>query len=613
MSKVFDNYILEVNESVKSAIAKINRNKKKSVAPAQNPIEAIRADLHKLITKTFSKKVLSTIIELELPPPHTKADYAVASFLLAQQLSENPKTIAQKIADKIKTNKIRNIKEVTVAGPYLNITVDQHQLYDDILRHISSCGEEYGHSNINTGKIVLIDFSSPNIAKPLGIGHLRSTIIGHALANIYEWTGFGVIRDNHLGDWGTQFGELIYAYKHWGNEEAIQKNPIRELKNLYVKFHEELKNDTSLKIEARRLFGELEKGDNELLGLWKKFRDLSIIDFQKTYEKLGVDFDTYIGESYFTQDTNGIIQDCLKTGVCKKDPNSDVVFVDSLADLPSFIVRKQDGSSLYITRDLATLKYRIKTFNPDVILYVVGSEQGLNFKQLFALAKAIGLLPANIVANHIGFGMVLREGKKMSTRRGTVVELEDVLNKAAEKAKKIMLASGHNLTEEEVSSIADSVGISAILYNDLHQARETNISFDWDRMLKFEAGSSAYLQYTYVRIQSIIAKAKEKISSISENQAASYTFENKKEFDLAKKVGLFAQIVVSAQKANAPHLICTYLEELSQEFNSFYSDVPVIATEDNSLFLSRIRLIQAVATALKNGLTILGIKLPPKM
>ncbi len=613
MSTALEKYRQEIDDSASQALSKV-WSKKKEKVPAVNPIDSLEKEIQKIAADLWKLSDESIqCIKLTPPPDKIGSDYAIATFPLAKHLHKNSADIANELADHIHKGNLGYIADIKVIGPYLNVYLNTSKTYNLFLKYFSDYGTQLGKSSINGGKIALIDFSSPNIAKPLGIGHLRSTIIGHALANIYEWTGFGVIRDNHLGDWGTQFGELIYAYKHWGNEEAIQKKPIRELKNLYVKFHEELKNDPSLKIEARRLFGELEKGDNELLGLWKKFRDLSIIDFQKTYEKLGVDFDTYIGESYFAQDTNGIIQDCLKTGVCKKDPNSDVVFVDSLTDLPSFIVRKQDGSSLYITRDLATLKYRIKTFNPDAILYVVGSEQGLNFKQLFALAKAIGILPENVIANHIGFGMVLREGKKMSTRRGTVVELENVLNKAAEKAKEIMLASGHNLTEEEVSSIADSVGISAILYNDLHQSRETNISFDWDRMLKFEAGSSAYLQYTYVRIQSIIAKAEEKISSLSENQAVNYAFENRKEFDLVKKVGQFAQIIISAQKANAPHLICTYLEELSQEFNSFYSDVPVIATEDNHLFLSRIRLIQAVATALKNGLTILGIKLPPKM
>lgn len=614
MSIVFDEYKKEVDESVRKTLSRIQVVKKVKYTSANNPIEILESNIRKLAKDLWNISGASIQnVKLITAPNEINADYTIAMFLLAKDTHKNPSILAKELSKKIISEHTDIISNINIAGPYINISLNQNQLYSELLTYFYRIGEHFGKSNINSNKTVLIDFSSPNIAKPLGIGHLRSTIIGHALANIYEWTGFGVIRDNHLGDWGTQFGELIYAYQHWGNKDAVEKNPIHELKNLYVKFHEELKTNPSLKTESRRIFNELEKGNNELLGLWKKFRDLSIVDFQKIYSRLNVDFDTYIGESFFANQTDAVIQECVTNGICKKDPNSDVVFVDSLKNLPSFIMRKQDGSSLYITRDLATMHYRIKTFAPNIILYVVGSEQSLNFNQLFELAKEIKYLPEGVVAEHISFGMVLRDGKKMSTRRGTIVELEEVIDKAAEKAKEILTANNPNLNKKETSTIADIVGIGAILYNDLQQSRTRNLSFDWDRMLKFEAGSSTYLQYAYVRIQSIMAKATEKMSALTGVENTNFVFENKKEFDLAKKIGQFPQIIILAQQTNAPHLICTYLEELSQQFNSFYSDVPIINTDDNQLFLSRITLIKAVATTLRNGLTVLGIKLPAKM
>lgn len=610
MPSVFDNYIKEVSESVDSTLSRIDRDRKVVITTSKSPAEEIKFDLQKIIVDIFGNETVTLAIKLETPPPQTQADYAVATFALAKTLRKNPQEVAQVIADHIKTRKVKNIKDVEVAGPYINIMVDRHRLYNSMLHYVSSIGRKYGRSNVNTGKVAFIDFSSPNIAKPLGVGHLRSTIIGHALANIYEWTGFGVIRANHLGDWGTQFGELIYAYKTWGDDRIIGKNPVLELKNLYVKFHEQVKANPLIKKEARRLFNELEKGNDQLLALWKKFRDWSIDDFKKTYQKIGVRFDTYIGESYFAKQADEVIKDCLNKNVCKQDKQSAVVIVESLGDLPSFLLRKQDSSSLYIARDLAALKYRVSVFNPDVILYVVGSEQDLNFKQLFSLAKEVGYLPDTVRVEHIAFGMVLSEGQKMSTRKGTLVELETVMAKAIEKARGVLEKNDPSLNKQEMDDVAETIGVGAVLYNDLRQSRIKNISFDWDRMLKFEAGSSTYLQYTHVRISSILAKAAKERQC---DESLSYQFEHDKEFELAKKILLFPQVINDSQENNAPHLICTYLEELAQHLNSFYAEVPVIRTKEDSLFSSRITLIKTVATVMENGLSLLGIKIPPKM
>ncbi|EKE18429.1 MAG: hypothetical protein ACD_9C00339G0004 [uncultured bacterium] len=448
----------------------------------------------------------------------------------------------------------------------------------------------------------------------MGVGHLRSTIIGQALANLYEKTGYTVIKDNHLGDWGTQFGKLLLAYKQWGNEQKIAENPIAELKDLYVKFHDLAKENPQMEDDARALFVKLENGDSELTALWKRFRELSIIDFEKMYKRLGISFDLYVGESFFIKDAENAVVDCLAKGACKIDEETGAVVVDSDENMPSFLLRKQDGSTLYMSRDLAAMKFRSEVLNPESILYVVGSEQGLNFKQLFALAEKTGYLPSSTKAKHIDFGMITVEGKKMSTRKGTLIELEDLLKQSVEKSREILSQKNPTLTQQELDEISEIVGVGAILYNDLHQSRTKNISFDWDRMLDLEGGSAAYLQYTYVRIQSILRKLTDvypgEMKVLDENEIS---FEAKSEFSLAKKLMIFPQVIAKAQKTDSPHDLCVYLEELTLIFNSFYNEVSIIRTEDVKLRNSRVMLGSATANVIRNGLALLNIRVPEKM
>ncbi len=508
-------------------------------------------------------------------------------------------------------NELNWIETTSIVDIFINFKLKKDKLYQETLSNISNLQEKYGETNTNAQKVALVDFSSPNIAKPIGVGHLRSTVIGQALANIYSSTGYSVIRDNHLGDWGTQFGELIYAYDKWGDEKEVEKNPIESLKNLYVRFHEEIKENPELKDEARKLFTQLEEKDERLVGLWKKFRDLSIKDFEKTYETLGIKFDTYIGESYFTDSTDEVIENCQSQDVCHPDPETGALVVEDLDKLPSFLIRKKDGSSLYITRDVATLNFRTAKFKPDDIIYVVGEEQGLHFKQFFALAKVLGLT-ANTNAKHISFGMILADGKKMSTRRGTVIELSELIDQAIEKSKSIIREKSPEINEKEVDHISKIVGIGSIIYNDLRQSRTKNISFDWKRMLSLEGESAVYLQYTYARINSILNKLGEgfKDTDLPENEI---TLEEISEMNLAKKLMHFPAVINDAQREDMPHLIATYLEETAQAFNSFYNDVSIIKTEDEPLKKSRIMLAKSVATVIKNGLALLNIQVPERM
>lgn len=608
MPSALDEYNKEIEVSVARTLARIaSKQEKPQLSSEENPLQQLENLIHSAIKSVLNDDKALATIKLEMPPSHINSDYTISSFAAAGLTGGHPEKLSQELTRAIRQYGAAGTKEVTNLGPYVNIVVDKQKFYHKALNYFSGHGKEYGRSDINAGKVALMDFSSPNVAKPLGVGHMRSTIIGHALTNIYEWTGYRVVRDNHLGDWGTQFGELIYAYQIWGNEAIIEQNPIRELKNLYVKFHQAVQDNPGIKTEARRLFKELENGSETLLVLWKKFRDWSIADFQKVYRRLGIEFDTYIGESYFASRANEVIQECLARGVCRQDGNSPVVLVDSLDGVPAFILRKQDGSSLYITRDLAALKYRLQTFKPDVILYIVGSEQALNFQQLFTLGRKIGYLSPQIQVEHISFGLVLSEGEKMSTRRGTVIELEELMAKAKEKAREILM-NNTALGVVETEQIAEIVGVGAIIYHDLRQSRDKNISFDWNRMINLETGSSAYLQYAHVRINSILARVSQKITP-----RHYYRFENVVEFDLAKKLLFFPQIISRAQITNAPNTICVYLEELAQQFHKFYEAASVIETEDNVLLVSRITLIKTVAAVLANGLYLLGIKIPHRM
>jgi len=607
----FEKYKHEVDESVLTAIDSTKRSRK-YVSFNDYPWAKLKNELKKAVSEVTGETPEQ--IELTMPPNYVAGDFSLEVFSLAKKLGEKPNVLAQKIAEYINQHELVIIEKATVVGPFINVDARKQKLYRIILSTISEMMWYYGESDTNAGKVVVIDYSAPNIAKQIGVGHLRSTIIGHALSNIYYETGFNVIRDNHIGDWGTQFGKLLYAYLNWGNEEKVAKNPIEELKKLYIKFHEYAKENPQANDCARELFARLDAKDSELIALWKYFRDLSVESFDKIYQQLGVRFDTVIGESYFADQADAIVNECIDKHLCRKDEISNAIVVDKIGDIPSFLLKKQDGSSLYITRDLATLKFRIETFNPSVILYVVGSEQELNFKQMFALAKLVGYLPQNVEAKHIGFGLVLIGGKKMSTRGGTVIELQDLIYTAIKKSREILLQKNPEISPSDLDYVSKIVGIGAILYNDLSQSRIKNISFDWKKMLDMEGGSAVYLQYTYARINSIQKKLIDVYGDVDSNQDnEDITFASNSEFDLAKKLMIFPEIILQAQRSDFPHYVSKYLEELAQLFNSFYSEVSILKTEEKKLRKSRTLLIKDVALVIKKGLFLFGIDVPERM
>jgi len=591
-------------EKTKKRIAK-ELSSKKAVIFNNYALVKIKESLGKILEIKVDK------LSLDIPPEHIKTDLSLALFGFTGQGygGNDPKKLAQDWAKKINETKNEFIESAQAFGPYLNINLKKQKIYSSLLKDVSKLKDKFGRSDLNAKKVAVIDYSGPNIAKPIGVGHLRSTIIGQALANIYKATGYSVIRDNHLGDWGTQFGKLVYAYQQWGDKKKIAENPIKELNDLYVKFHEEAEKNPEIEDKAREIFQKMEEEDRGLIKLWSKFRSISIAEFKKVYERLGIKFDAYLGESYFAGETDKLVEECLEKKLAKKDEETGAIAVENLEGLPSFLLRKKDDSGLYITRDLAALIFRVEVFEPDDILYAVGEEQSLHFKQLFALASALGYIDG-AKAKHIGFGLVLSGGEKMSTRKGTLIELEELIKQSVEKSKEILRQKNKDLSEKEVEEISEIIGLGAVVYNDLRQSRQKNISFDWKRMLDFEGGSAVYLQYTVARINSILKKLD---AAEIEEKISKPVFEKESEFALAIKMMFFPQIILEAQKHNSPHLIAVYLEELAQLFNHFYNEVSIIGTEDAKLRLSRVSLIKSTATVIKNGLNLLGVKTPEKI
>lgn len=601
-------------EQIKQRIEK-EKEERQFIDRAVYYLFQIQEELREIIDKNYSGIVFDEKdVVLEEPPLFIKNDLCFSCFSMAKKLKKSPVLLSEEIVNLINASTEKEfIAEAASEGPYVNLNL-KSEIYSKVLAQIINLGEQYGESNLNSGEIILIDYSSPNIAKPIGLNHLPSTIIGHVLGNLYYATGASVIRHNYLGDWGTNFGALLWAYFHWGDDKKIQENPVIELKNLYVRFVEEASQNEVMINEARELFNRLENGDEKLLRIWKKFRDLSIKDFKKVYRRLGITFDCYLGESYFLDQTDKVINEAIEKGVAKENGDNKLVVVDSFEGLPSFLLRKEDGSTLYLSRDLAALKVRFELFNLNWLLYVVGSEQSLHFQQLFALAEAMGYLNEKKKAKHIPFGLILIEGKKMATRKGSLIEMDELINEAIKRAKDLITKKNSKMSESESKKIAEQVGLGAVIYNSLKQSRLQNINFDWEKVLNFESASAPYLQYSCVRIKSILRRIDRRGDvKISVDQLAKAVFENSTEFEILKKLMLFPMIIIKAQKEDAPHLLCTYLEELAQLFNKFYDNVSVIKTTDESLKNSRVLLIKATLQILEKGLALLNIRVPNKM
>ena len=565
-------------------------------------------DLKEIIANEIQKVTnVETIYDyIEVPANKEMGDFSLPCFKLAKELKKAPQIIATEIKDKL--NIPDNIVlETKVVNGYLNFYLNPMLIAKTVLEEFGNKKEKYGSSGIGKGKTVVIDYSSPNIAKPFHIGHLRSTVIGNALHNIYKFLGYNVVGINHLGDYGTQFGKLIEGYKRWGSEYDIEHNPIDELTKIYIRINNLCKEDESVLEACRNNFKKLEDGDEYCTKLWQKFRDLSLKEFQKVYDLLDVHFDSSNGEAFYSDKMPEIVQILEKTGKLVESEGARVINLDEY-NIPPCIIEKTNGSTTYATRDLAAIMYRARTYNYDKALYVTSYEQNLNFKQVFETAKLLGLDKKYTDGlEHIPFGMVQLKTGKMSTREGNIIKLEELLNEAITRASKIIEEKNSNLENKE--EVAKKVGIGAVIFNDLYNSRIKDEIFDWDIMLNFNGETGPYLQYMYVRTNSVLEKANKlpniqnvKIELLNDN-ASIY---------LIKEMYNFENIVKQSAEKNEPYIISRYLINIAKAFSSFYNDNKIIC-DDADLQNARVYLTYCTNIILKTGASLLGIQMPNKM
>ena len=540
-------------------------------------------------------------IILEQPPKKEMGDYAFPCFQLTKKHNQNPNKIAIELSKKIKKPKF--INSIQTNGPYLNFFVNHQMLAKDVLTKIYKEKNDYGKQNIGKGKTIVIDFSSPNIAKPFSIGHLRSTVIGNALYKIHKSLGYKVIGINHFGDWGAQFGKLIYAYKKWGNEKELNKEPIKYLLKLYIKFHKESEKDELINEEAKNEFQKLETNNKENLKLWKKFKELSLKEFEKIYSLLNIEFDSYCGESFYNSQLKDIIKAIENKKLAIKSQGALIIDLNKY-NMPPLILVKSNGTSGYQIRDLAAVFYRIKKYNPEKILYVTGIEQKLHFKQLFQTLELLKFNKDKFA--HIDFGLFRFPEGKMSTRKGNVIFLEDVLNQAIKKAEKIINEKNPKLKNKKET--AKQIGLGAIIFGDLVNDRIKNIEFNWDRILSFEGETAPYIQYTHARTCSVLKKAKIKpLIKIDLNK-----IDKEEEINLIKKLNEFLPAIIKSAKVYKPSHLANYLIDISKTFNEFYNNCKIISDNKKEMKL-RLLLVDCTRQVLENGLNLLGIKAPKQM
>ena len=539
---------------------------------------------------------------IEVPPNKEMGDFAFPCFKLAKVFRKAPNMIAADLAENIEANGA--ISKVMPLGGYVNFFVNKSQLAKTVINDVLTKKEKYGHSDLGQEKAVVIDFSSPNIAKPFHIGHIRTTVIGNALYKIYDSQGYNVVRVNHLGDYGTQFGKLIVAFKLWGSKEAVEANPIPELLKLYVKFHEEAEQKPEMEDEARAWFTKLENGDEEAKALWQWFRDESLKEFARVYDLLDIEFDSYAGESFYS-DKMGVVIDQLKEkGLLVQSQGTNVVDLEQY-NMPPALITKNDGSTLYMTRDLAAAIYRKNTYDFDKCIYVVGSQQSLHFQQLFKVLELMGYEWSKDLI-HVPFGMVALEEGTMSTRKGRVVFLEDVLKQAVEKTKEIVLSKNPNA--KNVEQIAKQVGVGAVVFQELSNSRIKDYTFSWSRTLSFEGETGPYVQYTHARCCAVLRKAEEEVTAdinydlLSEGDGA----------EVLKVIGSFNKAILAAMRKNEPHIITRFVLDLAQAFNKFYHDNPILV-EDAELRKARLALVAATRQTIENALALLGMHAPERM
>ena len=538
---------------------------------------------------------------IEIPPQENMGDYSFPCFQLAKTLRKNPAQIATELAS---TLDLEDFAEVKNVGPYINFFLDRKKFENQVINAIIEKKENYGKSDMGKGKTAIVEFSSVNIAKPFHIGHIRSTVIGDALRNIHEFLGYDTIATNYIGDYGTQFGTMIAAYKLWGDDDKLNKNPIKELLNLYVRYNTEASENEEMMEVARQEFKNLEEGEEEATRLWSWFKEISFNEFDRVYKLLDIDFDNYKGEAYYSKYMPAILEELKEKNLLVESDGAQIIDLSEF-DLPPSIIIKSNGSSAYITRDIATAINRKKEYNFDENLYVVATQQNLHFQQLWRILELMGY-DLYKGCKHISFGMVSLKDQTLSTRKGQVVFLEDVLNKAIDKTREIM--ESREDTVDNIDEVSRIVGIGAVKFQELYNNRIKDYVFDWDEVLNFDGETGPYVQYTYARSKSVLRKAG--FDEIKPLEIEKITGDE--EFTLVKKLAGFEDVVVKAKEKYEPSLITRHLTDIAKSFNKFYNSSKIMV-DDEKLKEERLALAYATSVVIKIALGLLGIKTVEKM
>ena len=535
---------------------------------------------------------------IERPKNPKLGDYAFPCFVLAKSLHKNPVEIAAEVSEGLASPEFAKI---TAVGPYVNFAIDHQQLITDTLKTVLEKQQTYGEQQLGQGNVP-IDMSSPNIAKPMSMGHLRSTVIGNSIAKIMKKVGYNPIKINYLGDYGTQFGKLIAAYKHWGSEEDVKKDPIMNLFHYYVRFHEEAEKDPALDDEGREWFKKLEDGDPEAVKLWQWFREVSLADFNRIYKELGITFDSYNGEAFFNDKMQPVIDELKEKGLLHESRGAQVVDMGE-GENPAIIV-KSDGTSIYLTRDLAAAEWRMKEYDFVKMLYVVGGEQAQHFVELKTVLKKMGYDWADEI-HHIPFGLITQGGKKLSTRKGNVVFLDQVLKDAVALAKEQIQAKNPDLEDQD--QVAHDVGVGAVIFHDLKNDRLDNFDFDLEEVVRFEGDTGPYVQYTNARAQSVLRKAK----AMGKEVGTAKSLDDDWSFAVAKDLADFPDTIKKASEKFEPSIIAKYALNLAKKFNKYYANVKILTDDDQ--ISERLALVEATSIVLTNALELLGVNAPKEM
>lgn len=573
-----------------------------------------------IISKVVGMDKDEVLSFLEIPPQRDMGDYAFPCFFLAKSQRKAPAVIAAEMAEAISSEiPLENgtqaswLEKIEASGPYVNFYLNRSSFIKDVICTILETPEQFLKNHSGEGKTIILEYSSPNIAKPFHIGHALTTTLGHSLSLIYEALGYHVVRMNHLGDYGTQFGKLIVAYRLWGDRDALEKEPIEELLRIYVKFHQKEKENPALTVEARDAFRLLEEGSEKEKELWTLFRDLSLKEFARLYERMGISFDNYNGESFYSDRIPGVVNMLEEKGLLVESEGAKVVMLDEYG-IPPCIILKSDGTTIYASRDIASVLYRYETYHFDKNVYVVGSPQSLHFRQVFAVLEKAGFSFSKDCI-HVGFGLVKFTDMKFSTRDGNIITLEELLDEAVAKTQEIIkenaAARGTGMCEEEIQDISEKVGLGSVIYTFLKSGRDRDIIFSWEEMLDFEGDTAPYLIYTYARIRSLLRKAGTSDAMIASDVSSSLSSDDV--FEVTQHLYAMPEALQKAAESYEPFMLARQISALARSFNRFYNNSPILSDTDESRKKAHLALCRAVSFVLKYSMELLGIPVVERM